>query len=93
MQPGERVLVSEKLGITISSAPLPGMDASEEALIVLGCQTGADFAALAPTFGETAISSLTKAIETPVFLERLAGVCPGGLVVRVPSYRVENKSG
>ncbi|WP_170936988.1 MULTISPECIES: serine/threonine-protein kinase [Rhodomicrobium] len=90
---GEKLRATDKVPGGVTSAPMPGAKASEEAIVVLACPGPADFAALAPVPGSTAQSSLTAAIETPAFFEAVTGLCPGKLVVRVLSYRVEDKSG
>lgn len=86
-----KTVTTNKAGIRFTSAPMPGQMASEEAIIVVGCRGMVDYTQLAPSLADAALSSLSKAIETPVFLEKLVTACQSGISVRALSYRVERE--
>lgn len=87
---GNEIWYSEISGRKLLSAPLPGADKSNEALIVAGCtNSGVAFQELAPAAGQDDVEqSIAAAVQIEGFLERLSGFCPEGLSIGVASYTV-----
>jgi len=82
--------LSEKVDRLVS-APLPGTNVSDEAVLAVGCMAEADFTALAPAAGEAVSESITNAIDGERFFNNLANFCPGQLSLAVMPYTVSGQ--
>lgn len=76
----------------LQSTPLPGVNESDEAIILIGCQnSGTSYEPLAPIAGQDVDATLADAVASASFLERLSSFCAGGLSVSVVDYTVFNR--
>ena len=85
---GQKVKLPQSSAVTIISAPLAGAAQSHEAIVVLACAQPADYTALAPSAADVQNTAGSGAIDSSLFLQRLAKTCPRQLTVRILNYIV-----